>query len=256
MLTVIWVLGTMILMLLIHLLIPLGYTKKGKFVIVVFSGLLALGGLAAATAFPLWQAILTLVALSFLAAYIMDSRLGKVMYMTKEQYVEENEIEDSATSFILTKQSEKTIDIEFMDLTELEVTASSHVIQQEVDSISAESIDEDISFLQDRDIESDRNEILVDDEFDVSYLSDIESLLEESLEEKVKLQEEQIDSRDEEGWLDELAELSIVKDEEKGKTEEPQRDDFELEEIFTDKKVAAASDNDENKPLKVLQLQN
>lgn len=253
MLTVIWVLGSMLVMFLIHFLLPLGYTKKGKIVIVVSSGLLALGGLAATTTILLWQAILTLVALSFLAAYIMDSRLGKVMYVTKERYIEEHELEDIETSINLTKQTEKTSDIEFIDLTELEVTTTSAVIQQEVDTISAESIDEDISFLQDRDIESDSKEIFVDDELDASYLSDIENLLEDSLEEKVELKEEK-DSLVEESWLDELAELTIVKDEEKDKAEIPQLDDFELEELFTDKDVAIAS-NDESKPLKVLQLQ-
>ena len=36
---------------------------------------------------------------------------------------------------------------------------------------------------------------------------------------------------------------------------ESQLEDFELDELFADKEVAATSDNDESKPKKVLELQ-
>jgi hypothetical protein len=257
MLTVIWVIGSMLLMLLIHFLLPLGYTTKGKFVVVISSGLLALGGLAAVSIIPLWQTLLILLVLSFFAAYIMDSRLGKLMYKTKVQFIEENDIPDSDSSFMLTKQSEATSDIELMDLSELEITASTSVMKQDEDTFSADSLDEDISFLQDREIESDSEEDLEAGELEVGYLSDIESLLEESTQEKVELHEEKVDSLDEEGWLDELAELTLIKDEEKNMNEESHLEDFELEELFADKEVAAArsTDNDSSKPLKVLELQ-
>lgn len=257
MLTVIWVFGSMLLMFLIHFLLPLGFTTKGKFVVVVSSGLLALGGLAAVAIIPLWQTLLILLAFSFFAAYLMDSRLGKVIYMTKEQFIEENEIPDSDASFILTKQLEKTSDLELMDLSELEITASSSVINQEEDAFSTESLEEDISFLQDRGIERNPEEDLEDGEIEVGYLSDIESLLEESNQETVKINEEEVDSLDEEGWLDELAELTMVDDEEKSINEESHLEDFELEELFVDKEAVAAraTDNDESKPMKVLELQ-
>jgi hypothetical protein len=257
MLTVIWVLGSMLLMLLIHFLLPLGYTTKGKFVVVISSGLLALGGLAAVSIIPLWQTVLILLVLSFFAAFIMDSRLGKVMYMTKEQFIEENEIPDSDSSFMLTKQSESTSDIELMDLSELEITASTSLSKQDEETFSAESLDEDISFLQEREIEIEPEEDLEGGELEVGYLSDIESLLEESTQEKVEVLEEKVDSLDEEGWLDELAELTLGIDEEKNKNEESHLEDFELEELFADKEVAAArsTDNDESKPMKVLELQ-
>ena len=103
MLTVIWVLGSMLLMLLIHFLLPLGYTTKGKFIVVVTSGLLALGGLAATSAIPVWQTLLILLALSFFAAYIMDSRMAKSLYMTKEQFLEEVDFEDSDSSYYFIK---------------------------------------------------------------------------------------------------------------------------------------------------------
>lgn len=254
MLTVIWVLGTMLLVLLIHFLLPLGYTTKGKYVLVVSSGLIALGGLAATTTIPLWQTFILLLVLSFFTSYIIDSRLGKVMYKEKEQLIVDDKMEDTDTSFLLNKQSEKSLDIELMDLSELEITTSSLVIKQDAAPIAAESLDEDISFLQDRKIESDSDDILVDEELEVAYLSDIEVLLEESSEKKFEFQEEKLDSVEEEGWLDELAELTIVK-EEKNAAEEHRLDDFELEELFTDKEVAAASEHDESKQKKVLQLQ-
>jgi hypothetical protein len=257
MLTVIWVLGSMLLMLLLHFLLPLGYTTKGKLVVVISSGLLALGGLAAVSIIPLWQTLLILLILSFFAAFIMDSRLGKVMYKTKERFIEEYDIPDSDSSIILTKQPETSSDIELMDLSELEITAPTPVMKQDEDTFSVESLDEDISFLQDREIESEPQGDFEDGELEVDYLSDIESLLEESTQEKVPSQEEKADSLVEEGWLDELAELTLVNDEEKSKNEESHLEDFELEELFADKEVAAArsTDNHESKPMKVLELQ-
>jgi hypothetical protein len=214
-----------------------------------------LGGLAAVSIIPLWQTFLILLILSFFAAFIMDSRLGKVMYKTKERFIEENDIPDSDSSIILTKQPETSTDIELMDLSELEITASASLIKQDEDTFSAESLDEDISFLQDRELENEPD--LEDGELEVGYLSDIESLLEENTQEKVELHEEKVDSLDEEGWLDELAELTLVKDEEKGKNEGSHLEDFELEELFADKEVASArsTDIDESKPMKVLELQ-
>jgi hypothetical protein len=248
MLTVIWVLGSMLLMLLIHFLLPLGYTRKGKFIVVVTSGLLAIGGIAAVSSIPLWQTFLVLLALSFLSAYFMDSRLGKVMYTTKELFIEDIEFEDRDSSSILTKQTEETLNI-----SELEITASSSsVIKQNEDSILPESLDEDISFLQDREIVSNTETNDEDVDLEVAYLSDIESLLEE---EEVDLQEEKLESLDEDGWLDELAELTVINDDEKSPNLETQLDDFELDELFADKEVAVTSDKDGSKPKKVLELQ-
>ena len=92
MLTVIWVLGSMLVMLLIHFLLPLGYTKKGKFVIVVSSGLLALGGLAATAAFPVWQTLLMLLVFPFLQPILWIARLRKsYLYRRKSSIIEEDE---------------------------------------------------------------------------------------------------------------------------------------------------------------------
>ena len=122
MLTVIWVLGSMLLMLLIHFLLPLGYTTKGKIIVVVTSGLLALGGLTATSTIPVYQTLLLLLVLAFFAAYIIDSGMAKSLYVTKEQFREEVDIEASDSSIILSKQTEKNLDIELMD-SELEISA-------------------------------------------------------------------------------------------------------------------------------------
>jgi uncharacterized membrane protein YobD (UPF0266 family) len=257
MLTVIWVLGSMLLMLLIHFLLPLGYTKKGKFIVVVTSGLLAMGGLAAVTAFPVWQTILVLLALSFFASYIMDARLGKVMYLTKEKFLDEVEFEfeDTHSSFNVSKQTEKTLDIELMDLSELKITATSSTSKGDENTASDDSLEEDISFLQDRDLDGKSEVLMEDGEIEVGYLSDIESLLEDSSHEKVDLQDDKLESLDEDNWLDELAELTVIKDEEKNSIIEPELDDFELDELFALKEVAATTDKDDSKPKKVLELQ-
>jgi hypothetical protein len=260
MLTVIWVLGSMLLMLLIHLLLPLGYTKQGKLIVVVASGLLAMGGLAAVSTFPVWQTYLVLLALSFLAAYVMDSRLGKVMYTTKEQIIENVDIdfEDSESSYSIVKQTEKSLDIEFMDLSELEINATtSQVIKKDENILSPDSLDEDISFLQERELDNIHEEVIEVDELEVGYLSDIESLLEDSTQDKSDLQDDRLESVEEEGWLDELAELTVIKDEKPSAKKEPQFDDFELEELFMGKEVAAEKESDINeiKSRKVLELQ-
>jgi hypothetical protein len=256
MLTVIWVFGSMLLLLLIHFLLPLGYTKKGKIIVVILSGLLAMGGLAATSAFPLWQTFLVLLVLSFFASYIMDSRLGKVMYLTKEQFIDEIDFEDSETSFNVSKQTEKTLDIELMDLSELEITASSSTSKRDENTASADSLEEDISFLQERELESISEHVIDDGELEAGYLSDIESLLEDSSShEKIDLQDDKLESLDEDNWLDELAELTVIKDEEKSSIIEPDLDDFELVELFALKEVAAATDKDDSKLKKVLELQ-
>lgn len=258
MLTVIWVLGSMLVMLLIHYLLPLGYTKKGKVIVVVTSGLLAMGGLGAVSTFPIWQTFLVLLALSFFAAYILDSRLRKVIYITKEPSSEGIDFEDNESSSTIAKKSEKTLDIELMDLSELEITSSSSLIdKKEENIISAESLDEDISFLQERELESISVEVIEDDELEVGYLSDIESLLEDSTQEEIDLQEDKLETLDEEGWLDELAELTVIKYEEKSTIKEPQFEDFELDELLINKEVAAAkaTDNSERESKKVLELQ-
>ncbi|MEH7112101.1 hypothetical protein V7124_06910 [Neobacillus niacini] len=253
MLTVISVLGSMLLMLLIHFLLPLGYSTKGKLIIVVTSGLLALGGLAATSTIPVYQTLLLLLALSFFASYIIDSRMTKSLYMSKEQFLEKVDFEDSDSSFILSKQTEKNLDIELMD-SELEISAPFSVIKTDENTISIESLDEDISFLQDRELGSKSKEVIEESELEVGYLSDIESLLEDNIQ-KIELQEEKVESLTEEGWLDELAELTLVKEEEKSPIIEYERGDFELDELFADIEVAATTDNDESKTKKVLELQ-
>jgi hypothetical protein len=253
MLPVIWVLGSMLLLLLIHFLLPLGYTKKGKFIVVVTSGLLAMGGIATVFALPLWQTYLVLLALSFLSAFVMDSRFGKFMYTAKEQVIEDIRFDDNKSSSILTKQTEETLNIELMDLSELEITTPSYSVPKlNEDSILPESLDEDLSFLQDREVVSNTKTDNEDDDLEVVYLSDIESLLEE---EKVELKEDKLESLEEEGWLDELAELIVLKEDEKSPNLETQVDDFELEELFAEKEVAVSFDRDGSKPNKVLELQ-
>ena len=70
---------------------------------------------------------------------------------------------------------------------ELEISAPSSAIKTDENTISVESLDEDISFLQDRELESKSKEIIDDTELEVGYLSDIESLLEDSSEEKGRI---------------------------------------------------------------------
>nr|WP_263325549.1 hypothetical protein [Neobacillus sp. Marseille-Q6967] len=346
MLSIIWAFGAMLVLMLIIFVLPLSYTKKGKTVVVLAGFLLALGGLAAAATFPLWQTSLMILALSFFAAYFLDNRLAKVLYTVKNEVSVVDEFEDFDSSLV----ENKTDDLEFMNLADVEIAATS------VNTTDTTMNDDDLPLVKpivsrSVELEKDKNDegILDDSELAAGYLADIESLLEDSHEETVELEQlsvlnlETIEKDDYEdlelfvvkdtaveshlieeddleeitvksnwlddldeisviedkkeimlngeddcedleqfvvnetpiqdddsleeitvdsGWMDELAELTVIEDVERDHKEtdriqEIPFDDFELEELFADKESAASQDNDidEKKSVKELNLQ-
>ncbi|MFC4800978.1 hypothetical protein ACFPA1_16650 [Neobacillus sp. GCM10023253] len=223
--TIIWAFGAMLILMLIVAFIPIGITLRGKTLVVITSFVLALGGLAAVTTFPLWQTALIIFLLSLVTAYMMNSRLAKMIFNQQIDSVED-ENDEGPVSLDFANQSEKTADLDFFDLGEIDITEPSINANDNQDDLSLEpqlskenddfieqAVDEDISFLHDR-TETDPVEINDEPETESGYLADIESLifndsvesttpeddylLEEIVDKKdVKLQEEKVDYDDE-----------------------------------------------------------
>lgn len=75
-----WAFGSMLIVILIISLLPIGITNAGKAAIAAIGLLFAFGGLAAVASFSLWQTFLLLTILVLFTAYILDSRLNHLLY--------------------------------------------------------------------------------------------------------------------------------------------------------------------------------
>lgn len=89
---IIWAFCSMLVLMLIISFLPLGFTFKGKLLISIIGFVLALGGLAAVTTFPMWQTAMMIAVLIFFSAYFMDRRVGFVLY--RDSLLQEDELED------------------------------------------------------------------------------------------------------------------------------------------------------------------
>lgn len=243
--TVIWAFGSMVVFMLIFYFLPLGFTMKGKLIIGLAGFVLALGGNAAVVSFPIWLTFIILAVVSFFVAYMMNSRLASTVYQQEERFSYEEDY-NTNTELPINKKSEKASDLDLLDLDELDVSgptytnlkveaslpSSEHEVIQA--KVNIDAIDEEISFLDDRDSE-DAIEIIDEvSEAETSYLSEIESLLLEDSKETINSEED--------SWLDELAELSqpeLEEDKDKSDYDNLIEDDFELEILAPEKEVAA-----------------
>lgn len=175
-----------VLMVIISFL-PLGFTKRGKFFIVLVSFVLALGGLAAISSFPLWETVILLVLLIFFTAYFMGKRGGTVIFKENPSFEERlpsqntNPFLDSKIDMIKMKES---MELTELDLVEAPVINMADTIQPIVKPAMEKLIEnkEDILFLLERNSVSEAFEQKQEEsENEIGYLSDIESLLEEEI---------------------------------------------------------------------------
>ncbi|MEH7304938.1 hypothetical protein [Neobacillus drentensis] len=196
MLPLIWVFSSVIILMSIILVIPLGFTVKGKLFTVLASFLLGLGGLVASSSFPLWETALILVALIFFTAYFMDKRIGTELF--KEFPSNEEELRDE----LIFSHSDLQMDLETLpdSLDHSEVKVLERTLSNLTDSsdfltmhglekvIENENTlqDDDISFLLERNLEVKVNEHFAEIESEIGYLSDIESLLVEASIDQIK----------------------------------------------------------------------
>lgn len=194
MLSIILAIGSFLVTLVVMALIQVGYTFKGKFLIAITSFLLALGGVGAAAVIPLWQTALVLLLLVLCVGYLFDKRFGALLYNQNDKYaeifVEDHEtVEKSSKSNDVIEMKEEVLpeasilNMELEPKTEEKYTPSINDITLE-ENQELEGMDEDISFLLERDTNLDVSALTDEIEVEENYLLDIESLLAEGEHEK------------------------------------------------------------------------
>jgi hypothetical protein len=241
--TIIWAIGAMLLLLLTVSFLPLDFNLKGKFAVVLVAFVIALGGLASVNFVPLWQILLIVLVLTFFVAYMMESRLGNVLYksfLPEEELMEEMDIPFSNRKML------KETELDLLDLEEMGLTApisiSNSAGQPSMEPESLQVLEDafeeiDTSFLQDLDKENQVIEDKNDLEMVDGYLSEIENMLLEDSEEKDEIEED--------SWLDELDNLDDIVMEESKKEDSVQdqfhSDDADLELLIAFNEVAVGT---------------
>ncbi|MFZ7945572.1 hypothetical protein [Neobacillus sp. 19] len=186
---IIWAISSMAALMLIISFLPLGYTLKGKFLVVFVSFILSLGGLAAASTFPMWQTALMLFGLIFFTSYFMNNRMdtlivkeGPVCDDLLEKPFDYQKVESHTVDNLLKLEEEFALsDSAYINIEKESVSengSSSLSANLELRDNNPETINEDVSFLLERNTEVEVIEHLDDKGLNNDYLSDIESLLE------------------------------------------------------------------------------
>jgi hypothetical protein len=245
--TIIFALISMVAILLVISFLPLGMTLKGKFISVGIAFVLALSGLAAVSTMPVWATLLLLLVLSFFASYMMNSRMGNVLYSIGLKADEENS-GDRESYFINDPMQQSDDELDFLDLAQLEAAPSLQPREENFDiedsrlnnepSISLNKVNHEveITILQEMPVDLENIDTLDEHEtvdLKQDYLSDIENLI---LEEGISNSE-----KEDADWLSELEELPLEKDNE---------DEHFLEELFLD----SQADKEDKKKEKKLEL--
>ncbi|WHY84886.1 hypothetical protein QNH39_19850 [Neobacillus novalis] len=253
MLPIILAISSMLVLILIVSFLPLGMTVKGKLFIVLASFVLALGGLAAVIAIPLWETVIMLVALIFFTAYFMEKQLGKLIFKEIPSFEDEltNKFDIPVyDSKVVIEKSNKSLELTELELVQPSVT---NVIENSQLGISLEreqfaDTDQDISFLLERDLENDLEEQKEVLKPEIGHSTDIKSLLDE---EKVDID-----------WLEEIDVFSSIDEEEQSfddisTKENAQLSDPTFDFLFAPKEVATGHDDvqEENKSKKMITLQ-
>ncbi|NHC39507.1 hypothetical protein G6549_05980 [Bacillus sp. MM2020_1] len=178
-----WALGSMFVLMLIISFLQLGLTFKGKLILVIISFVLALGGVAAVASFPLWETALLMGILIFFIAYFMDNRIGQLLYpVNEEEYIVDRM--DMVKDFDLVQLSDELptiLDSSLVNLekvSEIEVKKPESLRDKEKELVeNMDILDDDISFLLERNPENDVETQIKESEPEIEYLSDLESLL-------------------------------------------------------------------------------
>jgi len=190
--TVLWAFGSMVVFMFIFLLLPLGFTKKGKFLVGLLAFLLALGGNAVAGSLPVGLIFLMLAVLAFLGAYLINTRFAAEVYQQQAHYSlvgsMTEEIDSQANNNEVTSD-EDIVELDELDELDVKVPAYLDVKMETRQPIN--EIEEDIPIIPDLDLSENLHE--GNDELDdKSELSESEPL------------------PDDDSWLDELAELELI----------------------------------------------
>ncbi|MDP4084547.1 MAG: hypothetical protein Q8934_08005 [Bacillota bacterium] len=187
--TILFALGTMLIVLITIFFLPLGFTKKGKIIVVLISFFLAVLGIASTASFPLWKSVLILFALLFFIAYFLDAKGKSFLYLMRENEVQKERI-------LAMEEQEFTVDreafFETFKLSNNEIAITEHenvnieflYTQSEPEILKSEIMEnipviseDDTTFLLNRSIETKEEKDIEVGEDDFSYLSEIEGLL-------------------------------------------------------------------------------
>lgn len=157
----------------------LGLKAKGKFIVIVVSFFVSIIGILAKNTFSLWQSGLMVVLLSFLAAYILDKRMGSSIYAHTRSDKKVEMVEYKAVSRSESEESYHIFPDSLPNLMEVNQTKMEMIEKEELkpepyvekidykhdDTLNKEKVDtnnmdfsidegieEDLSFLLNRDI--------------------------------------------------------------------------------------------------------
>ena len=201
--TIIWAISSMVTLMLIISFLPLGYTLKGKFFIVFVSFILSLGGLAAASTFPMWQTAIMLFGLIFFTSYFMNNRMGPLTSNESPKFedaleaIDDQKVESPREDKLLKNDEVIALpDSSYITFEKDSVSESSSSPLSAIKELQApETVDEDVSFLLERNARVEVIDQIYDKKLDNDYLSDIESLLEiEAEKELSKIVKEEVSS--------------------------------------------------------------
>jgi membrane protein implicated in regulation of membrane protease activity len=217
--TVIWSFGALVILMLLLAVLPIGLSWKGKISVGLAAFILALGCFAALTSFAMWQAGLMVFLLVLITSYFMDNRLGAVLYPPIQESFDAEEEENLETVIPIRKETMST-ESEILDLAKveslipvksnIEVDDDQQSIIEQVILLEKDSVEEprehDMQFLLQEKTETD--EIIVESEAELGYLSEIENLLieesEENSREDKNKPEVSVELLDEDNYLEEL----------------------------------------------------
>ena len=249
MLSFLWAFGATLTLILILTVLRIGFSFIGKLSVALTGFVVALAGLTTVNTIPLWQTGLIILLLIIVAAYVMDTRFGAVIY-SKEIKSLELEADEEFEYAESNPMVEKPAELELLDLNiETEELSSLtdigenqvHIVQeqrkQELDEINLE-LDEDDIFVLNEIEHAEKTEITEHDLPKEGYLADIENLLQE--------ESAEMTSTEDEGWLEEINDLeNLTKEEDIFVKDE--KDEHFLEDLFLASEQAAAGTEEPKK---------
>ncbi|MFJ7727115.1 hypothetical protein ACIQXV_13215 [Neobacillus sp. NPDC097160] len=163
--TIVWAISSMAGLMLIISFLPLGYTLKGKFFIVFVSFILSLGGLAAASTFPMWQTAIILFGLIFFTSYFMNNRMGNLIIKENPIYEEvlEEKFDHPSTSMNVMEIDEEIVvsDSFYQETRSKEKEQEQGDLQEDIQDLSPIAIDVKVQE-QNRDTEATFDDSLFD----------------------------------------------------------------------------------------------
>lgn len=226
--SIIWAFGSMIVLIGIISFLPIGLTIKGKMVVGIAGFVFSIGGLSATSTFPLWFTFLMLLVITFFTAYIMDSRMRKVIFIEKIS-PEEESFQDIELAFSSGKKERKEVILTENELTELKIVkdieeiSGTELLRHSVEVENLKGLVPNVSELQLQDVSKLEEIYLSKDEGildELSHVNDIQEIVELS----------SISETDEEDWLEELSDSNLLG--KKEVFEGPEFNDSDIEEGY------------------------